>query len=68
MGARAIAVGAHPRVRPLGIGQGAATADEVDALRRSVEAEGKLVLFNPRPVGPYRCPECHAALEAAGDR
>ena len=46
----------------LGIGHGTASSEEIDAMRRSVEDEGKLPLFNPPPFGPYHCPDCHGRL------
>jgi hypothetical protein len=50
----------------LGIGHGTASSEEIDAMRRSIEDEGKLPLFNPPPVGPYRCPDCHEKLAEEG--
>jgi hypothetical protein len=46
----------------IGVGPGAAPADEMENVRRSIEKEGKLVLFNPPPFGPRFCPECHAQI------
>ncbi|MHA1130820.1 MAG: hypothetical protein ACTSQI_11005 [Candidatus Helarchaeota archaeon] len=34
----------------------------LDELRAQIEAEGKLVIFNPPPIGPYNCPICGAQL------
>ncbi len=36
--------------------------DELDKLRQEAEAEGKIVLFNPPPVGSYNCPICGTKL------
>jgi hypothetical protein len=47
----------------VGISLGAASGEEIEAMRRSIEQEGKLPLFNPPPVGPYHCPACHQELE-----
>jgi hypothetical protein len=49
----------------VGISHGAASGEDIDAIRRSIENEGKLPLFNPPPVGPHHCPECHQELVAA---
>lgn len=34
--------------------------------RVAAEAEGKLILFNPPPIGPYRCPRCLGELVEDG--
>lgn len=47
----------------VGISLGAASGEEIEAIRHSIEQEGKLPLFNPPPVGPYHCPVCHQELE-----
>lgn len=54
----------HKEIVVMGISPGAATGDEIEAMRRSMEEDGKLALFNPPPVGPYRCPVCGSDLEA----
>ncbi len=36
---------------------------ELDNLRDRVEQEGKLILFNPPPLGHYNCPHCWSELE-----
>ncbi len=46
----------------MGIGHGA-TEEEIESVRHSVEQEEKLVLFNPPPWEPYRCPDCGAELD-----
>jgi hypothetical protein len=38
--------------------------EEIEAVRRSIETEDKLVLWNPPPAPPYRCPNCGAELGA----
>ncbi|MHA1799741.1 MAG: hypothetical protein ACTSVY_14935 [Candidatus Helarchaeota archaeon] len=35
----------------------------LDKLREQMEKEGKLILFNPPPFGPYKCPICRSKLE-----
>lgn len=46
----------------VGISLGAATEEEIREFNRGVEAEGRLILFNPPPFGPHLCPECGASL------
>ncbi len=46
-----------------GVSPGAMPAETLAELRRSLEAKGKLVLFNAPPVGPYTCPRCGGATE-----
>lgn len=46
----------------MGVNPGAASMDEVESIRSEIEAEGKLVLFNPPPFGPYHCPTCGREL------
>ncbi|KKK44373.1 hypothetical protein LCGC14_0802750 [marine sediment metagenome] len=36
---------------------------ELDNLRDRLEQEGKLILFNPPPLGHYNCPHCWSELE-----
>ena len=39
-------------------------ADEaLKDLRKQIEAEGKLILFNPPPFPPYHCPDCGMKLK-----
>ncbi len=47
----------------MGIGGGAASPQEIEAIRQSIEAEGKIALFNPPPFGPYVCPNCFQPLD-----
>ncbi|MBN1485385.1 MAG: hypothetical protein JXA37_11755 [Chloroflexia bacterium] len=47
----------------IGMGPAVASLEQVESIRRSIEEEGKLVLFNPPPFGPYHCPDCQAQLE-----
>jgi len=51
----------------LGISSGAASGEEIEAIRRSIEQEGKLPLFNPPPLGPYHCPICYQELDVERD-
>ena len=39
----------------------------LDKLIEKIEEEGKLILFNPPPVGPYECPICFTKLEEKMD-
>lgn len=48
----------------VGVGHGAASAEDIEFIRRSIEKEGKLALFNPPPFAPYFCPECHTELNS----
>jgi hypothetical protein len=41
---------------------GAASNEELENQRKLLEKEGKLVLFNPPPFLPYKCPICHMEL------
>ena len=47
----------------IGIPPGAASDAEVASIRRNLEQEGKLVLFNPPPFGPHACPVCGSQLD-----
>jgi hypothetical protein len=37
--------------------------DNLNELRDSIEQQGKIILFNPPPIGPYSCPNCFNGLE-----
>ena len=37
--------------------------DNLDKMREKFEEEGKIILFNPPPLGPYNCPICFSKLE-----
>ncbi len=37
--------------------------DKLDETREKLEEEGKIILFNPLPIGPYKCPVCFSELE-----
>ena len=39
------------------------TDDKLDETREKLEEEGKIILFNPPPLGPYKCPICFSKLE-----
>ncbi len=41
--------------------------EELDQFRNKIEEEGKLILFNPPPFGPYNCPLCGTKLEEKFD-
>jgi hypothetical protein len=47
----------------IGLPLGAASMDEIESIRREIEAEGKLVLFNAPPFGPTPCPMCSQTLD-----
>jgi hypothetical protein len=47
----------------MGIPPGAASIDDIESIAREIEAEGKLVLFNPPPFGPHLCPMCSQTLD-----
>jgi hypothetical protein len=34
--------------------------EHTERVREELERDGKLVLFNPPPFGPYQCPACRA--------
>ena len=51
----------------VGVSHSAASADDVESMRRSIEKDGKIVLFNPPPVGPFFCPECGTELDRLRD-
>ena len=36
--------------------------EELEKLRNQTEAEGKLIIFNPPPIGSYNCPDCGTEL------
>jgi hypothetical protein len=46
----------------VGVSHGAATADDVESMRRGIEKDGKIALFNPPPMGPHFCPDCGTEL------
>lgn len=37
--------------------------EDLAQLRVKLHKEGKLVLFNPSPFGPFQCPKCWSKLE-----
>jgi hypothetical protein len=42
----------------IAVSMGAVPDDELGKMRARLESEGKLVVFNPPPVGRLRCPRC----------
>ncbi len=46
-----------------GVSIGTALDDQLVKMRKKLEKEGKLILFNPPPFGPYSCPKCFNKLE-----
>ncbi|MHA1371631.1 MAG: hypothetical protein ACTSWN_10775 [Promethearchaeota archaeon] len=53
----------NKEVFKMGISPGTATDDEISEYVKQFEAEGKILLINPPPSGPYRCPKCGSELE-----
>jgi hypothetical protein len=47
----------------MGIPVNAVSDRELERMRKKIESEGRIILFNPPPVGPYRCPVCHTELK-----
>jgi hypothetical protein len=47
------------------VSRGAARDEDLAAMRAALEAEGKLVLWNPPPCPPWRCPRCRGSLAPA---
>jgi hypothetical protein len=45
-----------------GVSMGTMEGDGLEEIRRTIEAENKLILFNPPPFGPYQCPKCFNQL------
>ena len=45
-----------------GVSLGAMKENELEKIKRSIEAENKIILFNPPPIGPYQCPVCFNEL------
>jgi len=41
---------------------GAASDNDLENLRKKITEDGKLILFNPPPFGPFQCPDCHSQL------
>jgi hypothetical protein len=35
---------------------------DLEDFREKIESEGKLLIFNPPPIGPYKCPICGEIL------
>ena len=46
-----------------GVSHGAMSDDQLEKTRKHIEADGKIVLFNPPPFGPHNCPDCFNKLE-----
>ena len=42
--------------------KGAATEKDIAQMRLAAAKQGKLILFNPPPGGPYRCSSCRKEL------
>lgn len=45
-----------------GVSHGAQSEGCIAEFIQQLEAEGNLVLVNPPPFGPYRCPNCFSIL------
>ena len=46
-----------------GVSHSSGIDDDLDILRKKIEGEGKLLIFNPPPIDPYNCPKCFRVLE-----
>ncbi len=53
----------HKEVVIYGVSLGAATNDDLTSFTEAMVHDGKLILFNPPPFGPYYCPACGTKLE-----
>ncbi len=47
----------------MGISMGAMSDEELEKIRKKLESEGKIILFNPPAFQTPRCPICHSRLE-----
>jgi len=47
----------------MGVSLGAVCDEDLETFREEMTKEGKIVLFNPPPVGPHHCPRCGATLD-----
>ena len=45
-----------------GVNIGAVSDNDLDDLRKKIIEDGKIILFNPPPFGPYQCPDCFSQL------
>ncbi|MHA1733515.1 MAG: hypothetical protein ACTSU5_16325 [Promethearchaeota archaeon] len=45
------------------VSPGAVAESELSGMATQLEAEGKIVLWNPPPFGPHNCPACGSQLE-----
>jgi len=46
-----------------GVSYKAGIDEDLDQLRKKIEREGKIILFNPPPIGEYNCPNCESKLD-----
>ena len=37
--------------------------ENLEKMTKTLEKEGKLILYNPPPIGPHPCPVCQKLLE-----
>ena len=37
--------------------------ENLEKMTKKIEEEGKIILYNPPPFGPYSCPMCLKELE-----
>ena len=49
-----------------GVSHSEGIEDDLNELRDNIEEQGKLILFNPPPIGTYSCPNCFRKLEEKG--
>ncbi len=45
-----------------GVNIGAVSDNDLDDLRKKIIEDGKIILFNLPPFGPYQCPDCFSQL------
>jgi hypothetical protein len=49
-------------VVPYAVSRSAVPDDHLQKLRECIEKSGKLIVFNPPPVGKPACPKCQGPL------
>ncbi len=45
-----------------GISYSEGADNQLKDMQKQLEKEGKIILFNPPPFGPYNCPNCFKIL------
>ena len=46
-----------------GVSYSEGIGNNLNEIREKLEKEGKIILFNPPPLGLYKCPICFSKLE-----